>query len=193
MTALLFHGPTAIDAMLEEPKLRGWHLPRAAYGLDGKGLKVDEARDLVSSVSTPPPTDRLCAYMVSLQGAADRVQDVLLKVLEEHDARRVTILLAVNDIGTVMPTVRSRCHERWCGGEFVVPSLFGTAQGMLADLKNGRVAEFIEPFRKKAYEAGELLDALSYASKDDPALWAKLRPLHGYTNLSLNDILGALL
>jgi hypothetical protein len=131
--------------------------------------------------------------MVSLQGAVDRTQDVLLKVLEEHDSKRVTILLAVNDIGTVMPTVRSRCHERWCGGEIAAPALAGTAKAMLADLKNGRVAEFAEPFRKKAHDAGELLDALSYASKDDPALWARLRPLHGYFNLSLSDILGALL
>ena len=55
------------------------------------------------------------------------------------------------------------------------------------------MAEALEPLRKKGVDAGDLLDALSAASKNDPAVWVKLRPLHGYTNLSLTDLLGALL
>jgi len=192
MTALLLHGPTALDTLLDEPRLRGWQTPFPPFGFD-KGLKVDDARDFVAAVFSPPPTTRLCAYMASLQGTTDRVQDVLLKVLEEHDPQRVHILLAVDDIGTVLPTIRSRCHERWCGGEIPTPPLLGVAQGMLSDLRAGRLAEAIDPLRKKAHEAPALLDALTFAAKDDPALWVKLRPLHGYNNLSLADILGALL
>lgn len=194
MTALLLHGPAAQDALLEIPAERGWLTPVPAFGL-GETLKVDAAREMVAAITSPPPTNRLCAYMASIQGASDRVQDVLLKVLEDHDPRRVTIILATNDVGTVLPTVRSRCHERWCGSPdgVPVPALLGVAQGMLTDLKAGRLAEAIDPLRKKTHDATELLDALTYAAKDDPALWAKLRPLHGYNNLSLADILGVLL
>jgi len=182
--------------MLDEPALRGWLVPAPVFGLPDKGtkgLKVDDARDFVAAVSSPPPTDRLCAYLACLEGSADRVQDVLLKALEDHDTSRVTILLATSDIGTVMPTVRSRCHERWCGGEIAVPALLGVAQGLVADLKAGRFAEFLDPFRKKAHDPTELLQALTVAVRNDPALWVKLRPLHGYPNLNLADILGALI
>lgn len=192
MTALLLHGPTSLDALLDEPRQRGWLTPHPPFGFE-KGIKVDDARELVAAVSAPPPSDRLCAYMASLYGTTDRVQDVLLKVLEDHDSKRVTILLAVDDIGNVLPTVRSRCHERWCGGEPQLPALLGVAQGILSDLKAGRLAEAIDPLRRKAHEAPALLDALTVASKGNPALWAKLRPLHGYSNVSLTDILGVLL
>lgn len=194
MTALLLHGPAAQDALMEIPAERGWLTPVQPFGL-GETLKVDAARELVAAVVSPPPTNRLCAYMASIQGASDRVQDVLLKVLEDHDPRRVTIILATNDIGTVLPTVRSRCHERWCGSPdgVPVPALLGVAQGMLADLRGGRMAEAIDPLRKKAHDPTELLDALSYAAKNDHAQWAKLRPLHGYNNLSIADLLAALL
>lgn len=192
MTALLLHGPTALEALLDEPRQRGWLTPYPPFGFD-KGLKVDDARELVAAVATPPPSDRLCAYMASLQGTTDRVQDVLLKVLEDHDTKRVTILLAVDDIGNVLPTVRSRCHERWCGGEIPSPALLGTAQGILSDLKAGRLAEALDPLRRKSCEAPALLDALTVASKGDPVMWAKLRPLYAYSNLSLTDLLGVLL
>ena len=192
MTALLLHGPTAQDALLEIPVQQGWLTPYQAFGLT-ETLKVDAARELVAAVFSPPPTMRLCAYMVNLQGASDRVQDVLLKVLEEHDPTRVTILLSVDDVGTVIPTVRSRCHERWCGGEIPTPKLLGTAQGILSDLKGGRLAEAIDPLRRKTNDPNELLAALTYAAKDDPAVWVKLRPLHSFSNLSLTDLLGVLL
>jgi hypothetical protein len=133
--------------------------------------------------------------MVSLVGASDRVQDILLKVLEDHDPRRVTILLATNDVGTVLPTVRSRCHEQWCGDPEgpATPALLGVAQGMLMDLQAGRLAEALEPLRKKAHAPADLLEALTVAGKSNPVLWAKLRPLHGYTNLSMADLLAAML
>ena len=94
------------------------------------GLKVDAAREFVWAVQNPPPTDLLCVYMANISNTADRVQDVLLKILEEHDTKRVTLLLSVHDIGTVIPTIQSRCHERWCGGEVESPALLGVAQGI---------------------------------------------------------------
>lgn len=192
MTALLYHGPTAQEVMLAEPPKQGWFCIRPCYGLS-EPIKIDDAREFVLAAQAPPALDRKVCLQISLDGAQDKTQDVLLKSLEEHDPNLV-LLLSVGDIGTLLPTVRSRCHEQWCGGSFELDEdVLSCAQNILTHFKGGRIAEMLDPLRTKTFPPEMLLDALTSCTQGDLAVWERLRPLYSYQRVSYLDLMGALL
>ncbi len=201
MTAILFHGPSALENMQDEPSAMGWYVPHAVFGLDEAGLKTDAARDFVQACLTPPATDKKICIQAWLNEPASAVQDVLLKSLEDHDSTRLVLCLAVNDMGSLLPTVRSRCHERWCGPKSSLededtddPAMTAALQ-IRSDLKAGKLAEALGPFRAKTdkLSPADLLDALAHVFRDDQKMWVQLRPLYSYNRVSNLDIVAALL
>ncbi len=80
---------------------------------DGK-YSIDTIRDFIRKVSlTTVQTGFLNIYLIV---QADLIpplsQNILLKVLEESDK---TIFMTVNNVNAILPTIRSRCIEIFCG------------------------------------------------------------------------------
>jgi len=113
-SCLLFHGPGAKMAACGEAARIGYLLV-PPVGDEGRGLKVAEAREVVSLLqSTPLGTRRAVVVVGPMDGTATlKSSDALLKTVEEGGSGYVTPLLWANDLGEVPGTIRSRCLDRW--------------------------------------------------------------------------------
>lgn len=110
-SCILFHGPGARQAALAEVPSLGV-LVAPPYG--DEGLKTAEAREVVSSLLSPPTGMEAGVVVVGPMDLAwPKASDVLLKRLEEFHSDVVTPILWANDLGGVSPTIRSRCLDRW--------------------------------------------------------------------------------
>lgn len=79
-----------------------------------KGLKVDEAREFVSLLQSPPIGMDIGVVLAGpMDLALPKSADVLLKSIEEFAAEFVRPILWANDLGGVRPTIRSRCLDVW--------------------------------------------------------------------------------
>ncbi|OHD26958.1 MAG: hypothetical protein A2Y38_08040 [Spirochaetes bacterium GWB1_59_5] len=113
-SCILFHGPGALQAVLQEAQRLG-RLVAPPFGEEG--LKVDEARAFVSFMNSTPIGDGLGVVVAGpMDLALPRSSDVLLKSIEEFNAQVVYPLLWAHDEGGVMGTIRSRCLDWWCPG-----------------------------------------------------------------------------
>jgi len=110
-SALLFHGPGARIAALDQAYLMG-RLLEPPFG--DEGLKVDEARRVVHLLSSIPIGSEKGVVVVGpMERANYKAGDVLLKSLEEFDGRYLQPVLWAEDLGGVSETIRSRCLARW--------------------------------------------------------------------------------
>lgn len=75
---------------------------------DGKSIKIDQVRDLLSRASFSSAERRL--FLVNgIDKATPEAQNALLKILEEPSRNDCYLLFADNG-NNIIPTVRSRCH-----------------------------------------------------------------------------------
>lgn len=111
----LFHGPGAREAALARATKIG-RLMAPPFGDDG--LSVDEARDIVELLLSTPVGNKIGVVII---GPIDntksiRAMDALLKSVEEIPSEWMLPILWADDLGGVIPTIRSRCLEIWAPG-----------------------------------------------------------------------------
>lgn len=114
-SALLYHGPGAEGAAHDAAQKFGRVIP---FGEPGAVLKKDAARELVSLLNQTPVGSRPWSVVV---GPIDEVRpdtaDILLKTLEDPNPVGVRPFLWARDLGSVLPTIRSRCLLEFVPGE----------------------------------------------------------------------------
>lgn len=198
-SCILFHGPGAREAALAEAPLLG-RLVAPPYGDDG--LRAAEAREVVSSLLSPPVGEEAGVVVVGPMDLAwPKASDVLLKRIEEFNPKVVTPILWANDLGGVSPTIRSRCLERWAPtledaeeDEAVVTAAWELVEAVTLN-ETYRVSSAL--FRVKGKEV-ELLNAIAgvlSTDLDDPvkrALWNRLQPVARWKNPTQMEIAAAI-
>lgn len=208
MSCLLYHGPSARSAALREANRIG-RLLAPPFG--DKGLDVEEAREIVHLLSfVPVGTAKgvvVAGPIDSSYAASDKAQDVLLKRIEEFPTCVQPILWA-HDLGDVRSTIRSRCLERWAGGEASVEMddeiLTAAVELVNASLKGelwsipGTLAEVLKAKPVKAGEKKERREALlvqaaidTLADLEHPnrfLLWGRLRAVARNANPTPSEV-----
>lgn len=110
MGAVIYHGPGSREVCY---KIRG-----NVYIVDGtdSGLKIDDIRKAKESFGTQVFGGS--TFIIGpLDWASDSIIDSLLKQVE--DGRTNVVFWAI-DISGVRDTLRSRCSEIWCDGEYEI-------------------------------------------------------------------------
>ena len=207
-SCLLFHGPGARQAVLDEASRRG-RLLHPPFGEESPtGLKADEAREFVSLLQFAPiGADIGIVVAGPMDVASPKAADGLLKAIEQFH-QFVLPLLWAHDLGGVQGTIRSRCLPIWApatGYEPVDEELEEVARQLLDAALNDRAYEVptlvgkMGPTNNKAarYKALliEVVDAMS-AQVDNPkvlALWERVRPVTMWKNPTQMEVIVAFL
>lgn len=122
MSAFLFHGPMARSEAIKRAESLGRMI---APPVGDVGLKVDMSRAVVDLLQAIPVGDERGSLVIGpFDQATVEAADALLKAIEEHNAKYVVPVLWAEDIGSVVGTIRSRCHEVWCPEENSLRSPF---------------------------------------------------------------------
>lgn len=193
-SALLFHGKGARDAAAREVQGKGRLL--LEYG--ESDLKVDQAREAVSVLGTTPVGDGLGLVLL---GPMDRVSfqvcDVLLKIVEEFDGDVVQPVLWAYDLGGVPDTLRSRCETIWSPDDSTPEA---TKRG--SELLDSLEAKDIPAVIDLVSEAEDRLTLLEefvaslfeseHSNEVKAAVWARLRPVSRYRNVTPAELIAAL-
>ena len=121
--------------------------------------------------------------VLGLNKASDKVMDTFLKTLEDHDNSKLDLCLWVTDIGSVTPTVKSRCFLVWCGAEHEedkIPENLDECEKFLSDLEKGYIAECIGVILKTKSSVEEFLKGITYCltKNRDMEMWQRIRPLY---------------
>jgi hypothetical protein len=139
-SCLLFHGPGARQAVIEEAGRQG-RLLHEPFG--DSGLKVDEARLFASLLqSVPLGIDRGIVIAGPMDKALPKSADALLHCIEEFHEYVWPMLWSL-DLGGVRNTIRSRCLDRWCpatGYEPIDEEVEETARELLSAALSGNYA-----------------------------------------------------
>ena len=195
MTATLYHGPGSRDHSLQAADDLGV-LVAPAFG-DEK-LSVEHARDVVRLVIYPQAVDKLGVIVVGLDHAAPKTQDVLLKVLEEHDPSVTRILLWATDAESVSPTVRSRCLETWCPPtkEECDKDMDPIVISFTNCVRKTHVAEALSILLEIKGQETAFLNSFSYRCKLDwdaggSGWWEKIRPIYDKRNPTHLEVVAA--
>lgn len=199
-SSILYHGPGAREAAILEAHNLG-RLLIPPVGDDG--LKTEDARMVVELLLSTPVGVKLGTVVIGpMDESVIKAADVLLKTLEEYEGDLVQPILWADDLGSVSPTIRSRCLARWAppGTETDEnESLVSTAWGLVDASVAGNRPVIIELMRSDTERGKALLNALAdcLATKlDDPkhlALWKRLRPVTQTLNPSDLEIIVALM
>lgn len=179
MASLLFYGHSAKSKALEHAKIKG----RLVTQPFEPPIKVDMAREIVSLASAPPIGSTKGMIVLGLNKASDKVMDTFLKTLEDHDNSKLDLCLWVTDIGSVTPTVKSRCFLVWCGAEHEedkIPENLDECEKFLSDLEKGYIAECIGVILKTKSSVEEFLRGITYCltKNRDMEMWQRIRPLY---------------
>ena len=202
----LYHGPGARQAALDAANRLG-RLLHEPFG--DEGLKVDEAREFVELMQSPPLGEDSGVVLAGpMNHAAPKSSDVLLKSIEEPPPYVHPVLWAT-DLGGVSATIQSRCLHIWCpsngqdpGDEEVeevarqlltdvlaerywqVPILVAKVKG-IPDKKRGREPELV----------AEVVEAMSVRMGEPKvrALWERVRELATWQNPTQIEIIAAFL
>jgi len=206
----LFHGPGARQAAVDEANRYG-RLLHDPFGEEKvMGLTVDEAREFVSLLQTPPIGS---ANGVVIAGPMDKASpkssDTLLKTIESFNPYVLPILWAT-DLGGVRGTIRSRCLDRWCpatGYEPVDEEVEETARELVNAHLNGNFWQVpglvakMAPQKKRKLPAryveliSEVADALVVLA-DNPKvfpLWDRVRDVARWRNPTQIEVVSAFL
>lgn len=184
---ILFHGPTAQGRAAEEAV--NWGRVVGSFGHPKDGMDIACVREAVSAMTTTPVGDRRGAVVVGPVDilTQEGIVDALLKTVEEKPKDSPRAFLWAWDLGSVRPTIRSRCHHAWCPGRvsYEKKTLDAATQAVESSLQ-GSTAGVIETFLGMRDQWGdeqdEFLRAAVYvlATKTDPKrflLWSRIRPL----------------
>lgn len=216
----LFHGPGAREAALKRASEIG-RLAAPPFG--DSGLGVDESRAIVEILlSIPVGEDPEVVVIGPIDNAKSiRAMDSLLKSIEEIPSQFMIPILWAEDLGGVIPTIRSRCLETWSPGTFETnPELLALATQIVEDALSGRFYTIPEAvIRSKTIsvevstEEGESEEGETTKSKfkgmdllwaltdvlapgiSDPRkrdLWERLRKIAHWRNPTVIEIVSAL-
>lgn len=205
-SCLLFHGPGARQAALDEAGRQGL-LIHEPFGDDG--LKVDEAREFVSLLLSPVPGSE---RGVVVAGPMDQTkglksEDAMLKGIEQFSSYVLPILWAF-DLGGVKPTIRSRCLPVWApatGYEEVDEEVEAVARELLSASIGGhyeKIPGLVARVGKKGSKRGreqellaEVVDAMSSMVGDPKvhSLWERVREAARWRNPTPIEIISAFL
>jgi len=199
-SCILFHGPGAREAVLKEVLKTG---PLIAPPFGDEGLKTDDAREIVTALYSIPVGVSVGTVVVGPMDsdrANPKACDVLLKRLEEFDDGTVQPFLWAYDLGSVTPTIRSRCLARWAPAD--VPDdeeLENLAIDLVDRVLEGRLAR-IAPMLKKIESKrlpdliGAIALQLSIVPEDKArmVIWERVRKVSLWKNPTMVELVGAL-
>ena len=179
MSAILFYGHSAKAKAVAHARGKG----RLIAEPFEPPIKVETAREIVRLSSAPPIGSAKGMIVFGLDKATDKVMDTFLKTLEDHDSDKLDVCVWVSDIGSVSPTVRSRCFHTWCGAEHEedkIPENLDECEQLLRDMGNDYVAESIGLILKTKSSVEDLLKGVTYCltKNRDMEMWQRLRPLY---------------
>ena len=157
------------------------------------------AREVVSLSSAPPVGSKKGCLIIGLDKSTDKVQDTLLKTLEDHDGEKLDILIWVTDLGSVSGTVKSRCFQVWCPAECEedrTPDCLEDADKFLSCLKQEYIAEGISILLITKASTEEFLKAIVFVlarkspniEKEDLELWLKIKPMFSLNRPTLLEV-----
>lgn len=213
----LFHGPGARKAALARASEIG-RLAAPPFG--DSGLGVDESREIVEILlSVPVGEDPEAVVIGPIDNAKSlRAMDSLLKSIEEIPSVFMIPILWADDLGGVLPTIRSRCLETWAPGTFEInPELLALAKQIVENALSGRfytISNAVAESKKLSVEAPTededaeeetkfrgtdllwaLSDVLASGDLSDPKLrdlWDRLRKVAQWRNPTMIEIVSAL-
>lgn len=186
-SAILYHGPTAQGRSAEAAGT--WGRVVGTFGHPREGLNTEGVREAVSVLTSPPIGDVRGSVVIgpidilTLEGVAD----IFLKTLEERHVDSPRPFLWAWDLGSVRPTIRSRCLAEWCPGTVRYDkSLMDSAKAAVEASLGHSTAGVIEAFaevRKGWGDDGEdflraAVQVLTLRTEPNRFnLWASIRPL----------------
>lgn len=186
-SAILYHGPTAQGRAAEAAS--SWGRVVGTFGHPRDGMNTEGVREAVSVMTSSPVGDLRGSVVVgpvdilTLEGVAD----LFLKTLEERHPRNPRPFLWAWDLGSVRPTIQSRCLHQWCPGVTRFDRSTMEAATMAVDAALARsTASVIEAFAevRSGWSDGgdDFLRAVvsvltSRKEPDRLVLWSSIRPL----------------
>lgn len=196
-TAPLYYGPGAESQALSAAHQQG-RLLAPPFG--GSGLKVDEAREIVSLLNSTPVGIAVGVVVIGpIDFANDKAADTLLKTVEQFNESVLPVLWA-RDLSNVRPTLRSRCQPHWSPGFDIETDEELEAGGrdlVAAALSTDRLYEIptlVKKFAGREHDLmGVMADALSVGDVPSMMLWERLRPVSQLRNPSAIELVAALL
>lgn len=200
--AVLHHGPGARLAAVQEADRIGTVL-RSPVGDDG--LKVAEAREIVQLLARPTLAKLGVVVVGPIDQANVNASDALLKSLEDPPSKYTTLVLWAHDLGEVKDTIRSRCFDRWAPGDpgdsddDFDEELEQDARDMLRSVQLGNLWMIPEIAKRRSKETREMLRAIvellatEIEQPENRHLWEQLRPVTRHRNLTMLELVAALL
>jgi hypothetical protein len=199
MSSILFHGPDAYQAAMTHSQ--SGVLMADPFGLDG--LKVDDAREAVSTLLSIPIGNRKGFVIIGPMDMSNpKASDVLLKTLEEHSFDYVQPILWADDISNVALTIRSRCVAKFCPQVTDVTyeeDLVGKSWELIFAIKAKeyyKVPLVISQIKKDIQEfLPVFLSGFQMNLADDTfrEIWMNLRMVLSYKNVTQTELVSVLL
>lgn len=201
-SCILYHGPGARAEALDEAHRIGVLLA-PPYG--DVGLKVDEARDLVSQLQVPPFEGVGVVIAGPMDKATYKASDALLKTIEEFDPEVAQPILWADDLEDVAPTIRSRCIDRWV---WVAPEdrepdegsdeIESAGRALVRSALSGDLWAIPDYVKAHAGKEHLLLAVAAQAITDDSTekalrLWESLRSVSRHRNPTTIEVVAAFL
>ena len=179
MSSILFYGHSSKAKAVEHAQSKGRLLAEPFE----PPIKVDTAREIVRLASAPPIGSKKGMIVLGLDKATDKVMDTFLKTLEDHDSDKLDVCVWVSDIGSVIPTVKSRCFQVWCSAEHEedkIPENLDECEQLLRNMESEYVAESISTILKTKSSVDDLLKGITYCltKNRNMEMWQRLRPLY---------------
>lgn len=189
----LYHGPKARPVALSRAPGRAVHDP---MGEDG--LKVDEAREAASLLSTIPVGDMGGHLLLGpLDRAHERSSDALLKVLEDRKPEWTTPVLWAHSLEDVRETIRSRSVAVWCPGDDGDRPHYDDAHSLYEYYKDGDLWNVIQVLKSSDMvpvlnEFLGIISSLQPAEKRLLKLWSRLRPVMAHDRVLHTEVVAVL-
>lgn len=169
-----------------------------------KGLKVDDAREVVRLTQMPPVGTEKGAIMVGpLDDAQPEAADALLKTIEELNTNLFVLGLWARDLQDVLPTIQSRCQHEWSPGTAAAADeeLYGKARDLLQYSRKKDYASLMEVLGEIDNDKVEevlrlipdvLVQEVRSGKKADLSPWRKIRELLVHKYLKVLDVVAVL-
>lgn len=206
MASVLFHGPGARQEALDDARERG-SLMVDPIGDDG--LKIADAREAVELFLTAHLGKRRGAVVIGpMDLAQPGAADALLKTVEELDDSKYVLNLWAHDLAEVVPTIQSRCQDRWCPNappdDDSDAEIYERALDALSAYRSGDYVGVIEALGSKENTdpqsvlrlVPEILAGDIKAGRfktQELGLWTRLRKVLTFHNISRTEAVAAML
>jgi len=136
-------------------------------------LLVDHAREIVQEMSVPPVGDKVTMLLLDLEDVDDKVQDTLLKTLEEPLGEEVALVLYTVETSGLRDTLWSRVHAQWCPGPYQVPhELISKFKGCKNDF--AEIVKVLKDLEPKDDLIGAV-SAMVQGGQWSPRVWLEFR------------------